>query len=217
PGNAATVRAVPMALDVRDREALAEAAARFVDAQGAPDVVIANAGVSVGTLTGEPGDAAQFEEIVATNLSAMQDTFASFLPAMRATNRGTLVGIASVAGFRGLPGAGAYSASKAGAIAYLESLRVELHGSPIAVVTIAPGYVRPPMTAGNPYRMSFLVDAYAPARRASDVIETRRRFVVIPRPMGIVGAALRLLLRPFYDTLFVPAPREQRRSSAVES
>lgn len=217
PGNAATVRAVPMALDVRDREALAEAAARFVDAQGAPDVVIANAGVSVGTLTGEPGDAAQFGEIVATNLCAMQDTFASFLPAMRAANRGTLVGIASVAGFRGLPGAGAYSASKAGAIAYLESLRVELHGSPIAVVTIAPGYVRTPMTAGNPYRMPFLIDADAFARRAVDAIERRRRFVVIPWPMGIVGAALRLLPRPLYDTLFARAPRKPRRSAAVES
>lgn len=217
PGGESAIRALPMALDVRDREALATAAARFVDAHGAPDVVIANAGVSVGTLTGEPGDAAAFEQVVATNLCAMQDTFAAFLPAMRAAGGGALVGIASVAGFRGLPGAGAYSASKAGAISYLESLRVELHGSPLTVVTIAPGYVRTPMTENNPYRMPFLLDADVFARRAADAIERRRRFVVIPWQMGIVGAALRMLPRPLYDSLFARAPRKPRRDAAVGS
>lgn len=212
----ARVRVVPMVLDVRDRDALAAAARDFVGAHGAPDVVIANAGVSVGTLTGEPGDEAAFEEVVATNLCAMHDTFAGFLPAMRAAGAGTLVGIASVAGFRGLPGAGAYSASKAGAIAYLESLRVELHGSPVAVVTIAPGYVRTPMTDGNPYRMPFLIDADAFARRALDAIERRRRFVVIPWQMGVVGTILRMLPRPLYDALFARAPRKPRRSAAAE-
>ncbi len=212
----ARVRVVPMPLDVRDRDALAAAAAAFVAAHGAPDVVVANAGVSVGTLTGEPGDAAEFEQVVATNLCAMHDTFAAFLPAMRAAGAGALVGIASVAGFRGLPGAGAYSASKAGAIAYLESLRVELHRSAIAVVTIAPGYVRTPMTEGNPYAMPFLIDADAFARRAVDAIERRRRFVVIPWQMGIVGAILRMLPRPLYDALFARAPRKPRRGAVAE-
>ncbi|MFA7505139.1 MAG: SDR family oxidoreductase [Burkholderiaceae bacterium] len=209
------VRVVPMVLDVRDRQALAAAARDFIATHGAPDVLIANAGVSVGTLTGEPGDAAQFEEIVATNLCAMHDTFAGFLPAMRAAGAGTLVGIASVAGFRGLPGAGAYSASKAGAIAYLESLRVELHRSPITVVTIAPGYVRTPMTRGNPYPMPFLIDADAFASRAIDAIERRRRFVVIPWQMGIVGAILRMVPRPLYDMLFARAPRKPRRDAVA--
>lgn len=213
----AVVQALPMALDVRDREALATAASRFVEAHGAPDVVIANAGVSVGTLTGEPGDAAEFEQVVATNLCATHDTFAAFLPAMRAAGAGALVGIASVAGFRGLPGAGAYSASKAGAISYLESLRVEQHGSPIAVVTIAPGYVRTPMTENNPYRMPFLIDADTFARHAVDAIERRRRFVVIPWQMGIVGGVLRMLPRPLYDSLFARAPRKPRRGVAAES
>jgi len=214
---APAVRAVPMVLDVRDRDALAAAAADFLAAHGVPDVVIANAGMSVGTLTGEPGDAAEFEQVVATNLCAMHDTFAGFLPAMRAAGGGTLVGIASVAGFRGLPGAGAYSASKAGAISYLESLRVELHRSPIAVVTIAPGYVRTPMTDGNPYPMPFLIDADVFARRAVDAIERRRRFVVIPWQMGVIGATLRVMPRPLYDTLFARAPRKPRRGAAAES
>src|SRR5690606_10136530 len=216
-GGDASVQVVPMPLDVCQRDALATAAAAFIAAHGAPDVVVANAGVSVGTLTGEPGDATEFKRVVATNLCAMHDTFAGFLPAMRDAGAGVLVGIASVAGFRGRPGAGAYSASKAGAMAYLESLRVELHREPIAVVTIAPGYVRTPMTQGNPYPMPFLIDADVFARRAVDAIERRRRFVVIPWQMGVIGATLRVIPRPLYDTLFARAPRKPRRGAAAES
>ena len=71
------------------------------------------------------------------------------------------VGIVSLlpASISGLPGNGAYSSSKAAAINYLESLRVELHGSGVAVVTLCPGYVRTELTAGNCYRMPFLMDA----------------------------------------------------------
>ena len=72
-------------------------------------------------------------------------TFQPFLPAMRAARAGKLVGMASVAGFRGLPGAGAYSASKAAAINYLEALRVEMVGSGVEVITICPGYVKTPL------------------------------------------------------------------------
>jgi hypothetical protein len=121
-----------------------------------------------------------------------------------------LVGIASVAGFRGLPGSGAYSASKAAAISYLESLRVELAGTGVAVVTICPGYVATPMTAGNPYRMPFLIDADAGARLIERAILRRRRFYVFPWPMAVVGALLRRLPRPLYDRLFRNAPRKPR-------
>ena len=84
---------------------------------------------------------------------------------MRARGSGVLAGIASVAGYRGLPGAAAYSASKAAAIRYLESLRVELHGTGVRTATICPGYVATPMTQANPYRMPFLIDADDAARR----------------------------------------------------
>jgi len=125
------------------------AAADFMARRGVPDVVIANAGVSVGTLTEEAGDLAAFERVLRTNVLGMVATFQPFVAPLRARGQGRLVGIASVAGIRGLPGAGAYSASKAAAIAYLESLRVELHGSGVRVVTIAPGYIETPMTAVN--------------------------------------------------------------------
>lgn len=198
-------------LDVTDRDALARAAADFVGLDGAPpDVVIANAGISAGTLTGEPADAAVFRRIVDVNVTGMFDTFAPFVPGMRARGAGRLVGIASVAGIRGLPGAGAYSASKAATIAYLESLRVELRGSGVRVVTIAPGYIRTPMTERNAYPMPFLTDADAFARRALDAIARGDSYLVIPRPMGAVALGLRLLPNWLFDRLFARAPRKRR-------
>ena len=91
--------------------------------------MIANAGVSRGTLTDYAEDLPAFRSVFDTNVMGIVNAFQPFIAAMRAARHGTLVGVASVAGFRGIPGSGAYSASKAAAITYLESLRVELHGS----------------------------------------------------------------------------------------
>jgi short-subunit dehydrogenase len=121
------------------------------------------------------------------------------------------VGIASVAGFRGLPGAGAYSASKAAAIAYLESLRVELRGTGISVVTISPGYIATPMTENNPYPMPFMIPASMAARYMADAIARRKRHVTIPWQMAIVGGMLKMLPRAIYDRMFALAPRKPRR------
>jgi short-subunit dehydrogenase len=129
---------------------------------------------------------------------------------MRAAGRGTLAGIASVAGFRGLPGAGAYSASKAAAISWLESLRTELAGSGVAVVTICPGYVDTPMTRVNRYRMPFLLGAEEAARRIARAIERRERFTVIPWQMALAGRVLRWLPPWLYDRLMRNAPRKPR-------
>jgi short-subunit dehydrogenase len=132
---------------------------------------------------------------------------------MRDAGRGALVGIASVAGFRGLAGSGAYSASKAAAITYLESLRLELRGSGVAVVTICPGYIATPMTATNPYRMPFLLDADRAARLIARAIERRKRFYVLPWQMAIAGRVLRVLPRPVYDAVFARAPRRTRHEN----
>ena len=125
---------------------------------------------------------------------------------MRERGDGILVGIASVAGFRGLPGAGAYSASKAAAINWLESLRVEFAGSGVAVVTICPGYVETPMTRVNPYRMPFLLGADDAVRRIARAIDSRRSFIVIPWQMAIVGRAMRLLPNALYGAIAAAAP-----------
>ncbi|MFZ5557029.1 MAG: SDR family oxidoreductase [Pseudomonadota bacterium] len=202
--------AVRLAADVRDAAAMQTAASRFLDQAGAPDLVIGNAGVSVGTLTDHAADAERFRGVVETNLLGLVHTFQPFLAPMRAAGDGVLAGIASVAGLRGLPGAGAYSASKAAAITYLESLRVELRGSGVDVVTVCPGYVRTPMTARNPYRMPFILDADEAARRIARIIARRRRIAVVPWQMAIVARILRMLPPALYDALFARAPRKPR-------
>jgi len=198
-------------LDVRDAAGLARASEDFCARFGSPDVVIANAGVSAGTSTERSEDRAVFQEILDVNVMGLVNTFAPFLPALRAAGGGTLVGIASVAGFRGIPGSAAYSASKAAAITYLESLRVELRGSGISVVTISPGYIDTPMTSRNPYPMPFMIPAHVAARRMVRAIARRRRHVVIPWQMAIVGAMLKVLPRALYDRMFARAPRKPRR------
>ncbi|OGS92954.1 MAG: short-chain dehydrogenase, partial [Gallionellales bacterium RBG_16_56_9] len=205
------------ALDVRDAPAVQDAASDFIARAGCPDVVIANAGVSTGTLTEYAEDLDTFQQIMDINVLGMVKTFQPFIAAMRANSSpdkgrlgGVLVGIASVAGFRGLPGASAYSASKAAAISYLESLRVELHDSGVKVVTICPGYIRTPMTANNPYSMPFMLDAGEAAARIARAIERQTAFTVIPWQMGLTGYALKLLPRWLYGRLFAHAPRKPR-------
>ena len=199
------------AADVRDADAMIAAARDYIARYGVPDIVIANAGVSRGTLADHAEDLAAFRAVFDTNVIGIVHTFHPFLGPMRAARHGTLVGVASVAGFRGLPGAAAYSASKAAAMTLLESLRVELRGSGVSVVTIAPGYVATPMTAANPYRMPFLMRADRAAASIARAIARRKRFHVLPWPMALVGRLLRALPRTLYDRAFAKAPRKPRR------
>jgi short-subunit dehydrogenase len=198
--------------DVRDDTAVARAASQFIGEHGLPDVVIANAGISKGVATGH-GDLETFREVMDVNYFGMAATFEPFAKRMADARHGTLVGIASVAGVRGLPGSAAYSASKAAALAYLESLRVEMRPFKVAVVTIAPGYIRTPMTAANPYPMPFLMDADRFAEKAAEAIARKVRFAVFPWPMRIVATLLGCLPRWLYDRLFEKAPRKPRAVS----
>lgn len=200
------------AIDVNEEGALARVAAAYLVERGVPDIVIANAGISGGTDTSRPGDLAAFQRIIATNVVATAATFTPFLAAMKrepASPGGRrLVVIASVAGIRGLPGSGAYSASKAAVIAYAESLRVELRGSSVRVVTIAPGFIDTPMTKHNPYRMPFLMSVEAFVRRAIDAISAGTSYRVIPWQMAWVARGLRLLPNALFDAAFARVRRK---------
>ncbi|MEI6737937.1 MAG: SDR family oxidoreductase [Pseudomonadota bacterium] len=196
--------------DVRDIAALKSAASHFIDKHGVPDVVIANAGVSRGTMTEVEDDLKAFQEIFDINVMGMVNTFHPFVDAMKTKRQGTLVGIASVAGFRGIPGGGAYSASKAAAISYCESLRVELQPAGISVVTICPGYIRTPMTAVNKFKMPFLIDVNEAAARFANAIDAKTSFTVIPWTMGIAARVLRVMPNWLYDRVFQHMPRKAR-------
>ena len=204
------VECVSYALDVRDGDALEKAAQDFMARFGVPDIVIANAGVSRGTLTEHKEDIAAFKAVMEINVLGMVQTFQPFIAAMRQAGKGSLVGIASVAGVRGLPGAGAYSASKAAAISYLESLRVEMAPSGVHVTTIAPGYIRTAMTAVNSYKMPFLMDADVAATKFAKAIENRRRFVVIPWQMGWAARFMRFIPSALWDWAMKKAPHKPR-------
>ena len=180
--------------DVRDADALHRAGADFIRRFGVPDIVIGNAGISVGTLTQHGEDAAVFRAVIDTNVTGLMHTFAPFLQAMLEARRGRLVGIASIAGFRGLPGAGAYSASKAGAIAYSRSLSGASSVEPASTSSPScPGYIETAMTAKNPYRMPFILPVDRAANLMVRAIAHRRRFYVLPWQMALVGRLLRIL------------------------
>lgn len=197
-------------LDVADVAALRAAAKAFVDRHGAPDLVIANAGVSSGTRGDDLDDIERLRRVLDVNVAGMAATLAAFAPSMRAAKRGTLVCVASVAGLRGIPGSGAYSASKGAAIRWTESLRAELHGSGVAVVCICPGYVDTPLTRVNRFRMPFLLSADEFAARMVKAVAAKRRFAVIPWQMALVSLALRLLPGWLYDRLGARAPRKPK-------
>lgn len=196
--------------DVRDATAMKAAAADFIGRFGSADIVIANAGVSRGTLTGMDDDLATFQDVFDINVLGMVHTFHPFIASMRERRAGTLVGIASVAGFRGIPGGGAYSASKSAAITYCESLRVELRDAGVSVVTICPGYIRTPMTAVNKFKMPFLIDVDEAVVRFARAIDAKTSFTVIPWSMGIAARVLRILPNWLYDRIFARMPRKPR-------
>jgi short-subunit dehydrogenase len=204
-------RCTPHSADVRDSSAMRQAASALIARHGLPDIVIANAGISIGTLTELAEDEQVFRDIFDINVIGMVNTFQPYIAAMRERGHGVLVGIASVAGYRGLPGATAYSASKAAAIAYLEGLRVELRSSGITVITICPGYIATEMTANNPYRMPFIISAKTAAEKIVAIIARRKTFSVLPWPIAIVARLMHVLPRWIYDPLAARAGYKPRR------
>lgn len=200
------------ALDILNRSALHEAARDFL-AQGPVDIVIACAGISIGTLTEYEEDFVQFQKVINTNLLAMVATFEPFIKSMKARDSGTLVGISSVAGVRGLPGSSAYSASKAATTTYLESLRVDLHNTRLKVVTIAPGFIDTPMTQHNPYKMPFLMQPEDFADAALKAIDKGGSYTVIPWQMGVVAKLLKWIPNPVYDYFAFKSGRKPRNGS----
>ena len=197
-------------VDVTDEAAMAAAAQDFIRRHGVPDLVIANAGIATGTEGADLRDVAKLRKLLEVNVTGLAATFAAFAPAMREAGRGTLAGIASVAGFRGLAGNGAYSASKSAAITWMESLRAELYGSGVSVVCICPGYIDTPMTQVNRFPMPFLLTADEAARRIARAIAAKRRLAVIPWQMALVSVLLRALPGWLYDRIASRAPRKPR-------
>ena len=200
--------------DVAQTDSIVAAGNACIEQQGLPDVVIANAGISVGFDTGEREDIDVMARTFATNNVGLMATFHPFVRAMVRRGSGRLVGIGSVASIRGLPGHGAYCASKAGVVAYCESLRGELHRSGVKVVTLCPGYIDTPLTQGNRYGMPFLMKAEDFAAQALRAIEAGTSYRVIPWQMGVVAKIMRMLPNAVLDRVVQGRERKKRSGEA---
>ena len=198
--------------DVSMTDSIVAAGRDCIARQGLPDVVIANAGISVGMDTAVLSDIDVMARTFATNNIGMAATFQPFVDAMVQRGSGTLVGIGSVAGIRGLPGHGAYCASKAAVISYCESLRGELRPHGVRVVTVSPGYIDTPLTQQNRYSMPFLMQPADFADRAFRTIQAGVSYRVIPWQMGVVAKLLRMLPNPLFDKVLAGRPRKRRQS-----
>ena len=198
------------AADVRDVAAITAAGHACIAAQGLPDVVIAGAGISIGIDTAIASDLEIMRAVYETNNLGTAATFHPFIVPMRERGTGTLVGIGSVGGIRGMPGHGAYCSSKAAVISYCESLRGELRAAGLKVVTLVPGYVDTPLTRANRYAMPFLMQPADFADRAFDAVSAGTSYRVIPWQMGVVAKLLRLLPDAVFDAALAGRPRKHR-------
>ncbi|CAN7563545.1 MAG: SDR family oxidoreductase [Acidovorax sp.] len=200
--------------DVADSAAMQAMAADWMARAGTPDLVIANAGVAGGFDTAEADDLAVLRRMLEINLLGAATTFQPFVRAMREERRGALVGVASIAGWRGMPGNGAYCASKGGLIRYLESLRAELRSDSIVVSTVSPGYLRTALTAGNRFAMPGLMEPEAAARALLAGVAQGRSHIVLPARIGWLARLLNLLPDALHDRLLLGQPRKPRVGEA---
>jgi short-subunit dehydrogenase len=200
--------------DVADIDSIVSAGKACIARQGVPDAVIANAGISIGMDTAMREDLDVMARTFAINNIGLAATFHPFIAAMVERGSGTLVGIGSVAAMRGLPGHGAYCASKAGVVSYCESLRGELRPAGLKVVTLCPGWVDTPLTRDNRYPMPFLLRPDEFAERAFRAIEAGVTLRVIPWPMAVVAKLLRVLPNALLDRLLAKRPRKHRQPAA---
>ena len=211
----APTRCAVYTLDVADAAAMQAMAHDWMARSGVPDLVIANAGVAGGYATVQADDLAVLRRMLEINLLGVATTFQPFLAAMQTQARpAALVGVASIAGWRGLPGNGAYCASKAGLIAYLQSLRAELRGTGVTVHTVSPGYLRTALTAGNHFAMPGLLEPQAAAQTLLQRVTRGHENIVLPRRIGWLARALGCLPARWHDAILLRQPRKPRVSEA---
>ncbi len=180
------------ALDVTRYEDVQDAIAASAAERGGLDLVIANAGIGSTNPVGH-GNFAADRAVIETNVLGAMATIDAAVALFLKQNRGQIVVISSVAAFRGLPGAGSYSASKAAIAVFADAVRAELHGTPIRVTTLFPGYIDTPINQDMKSR-PFLVSVDKGARIIADLIERGVQTSTVPvYPWNLVGRLLRVL------------------------
>jgi len=185
-------RMVVVPLDVTDRAAAVAAGQAVREALGGLDVAVLNAG-TWSQFHVEPWHSQAFADHLQVNLMGAVHTMEAVVPQMLADGRGRIVGMASVAGYRGLPGSEAYGASKAALLNLLEALRGSLGPRGVVVQTLSPGFVRTAMTDRNRFPMPFMVEPAAAAATIADGIARDKAEIVFPLPMMLAMKVARLV------------------------
>lgn len=193
-------------IDVTDAAALA-AWVEAADRRNPLDLVIANAGISGGTLGGDES-AEQTRAILATNIGGVIDTVLPAIPLMKRRGAGTIAIMSSLAGFRGLPGAPAYGASKAAVRVWGEALRAELAPHGIRVSVICPGFVTTPMTAVNRFRMPFLLEVDEAVAIMVRGLERGRGRIAFPWQTHLLARLAGCLPSALMDRIAARLPRK---------
>jgi NAD(P)-dependent dehydrogenase (short-subunit alcohol dehydrogenase family) len=185
-------RIVPVPLDITDARAV-EAAVHDIEAStGRIGLAILNAGTHVPEHA-EGFDLGAFEKVVSVNLIGTAKCLAAILPVMLSRHAGRIAVVSSVAGYRGLPSAAAYGATKAALINLAESLAPEMARKGVTMTLINPGFVDTPLTRKNDFPMPFLISAEDAAKRIVDGLRTEKFEIVFPRRMALSMKLLRLL------------------------
>ena len=188
-------------IDVSDDASVVEAANEYQEVHGAFDLVLVMAGFWQ-RMSAKHFDLEVFKEHNNTNNVGLARCVAAVLPKMIAQNSGTLIGVSSVAGFRGLPGASGYGPSKAAQINFLESLRTDLQDTNVLIQTVSPGFVKTPMTDVNTFPMPFIISAEKAAKIIVKGIEKKKAEIVFPIPMAISMKLSRLVPASIWPKLF---------------
>lgn len=208
---AADCRAAGAEVAVQPLDVTDKAAARaWVEAcaESAPiDLLIANAGISAGTGAGGETEE-QARDIFAVNLVGVLNVVHPALDQMRPRKAGQIAIVSSIAGYRGMPGAPAYSASKAAVMAYGEALRGELADEGVAVTVICPGFVKTPMTAVNDFPMPFLMEAERAARIIRRGLARNAALITFPLPMRLAAWWMRVLPSGLVTKLLANGPKK---------
>jgi len=205
--------------DVRDSGRVKDAVRAAEERFGGIDVLILNAGTG-DSLFPDQFDTELVERVFSVNFLGAIYGIAAGLPGMLSRKSGTIVGVSSIAGVRGFPGSGPYCASKAAFTTFLESLRLDLKGTGIKVVTVTPGFIKTPLTDRNRFPMPFLQPADRAARTIVRGIERGKREIHFPKRLTIPLKILRALPGPIYDflvTRVLPRGLRKEKEAAVTS
>lgn len=193
---------IPM--DISDDESVSRATLKYLEDNNSFDFVIIMAGFWK-QMGATDFNLEVFKQHNDVNVVGLARVIAATLPHMRAAASGTLVGVSSVAGYRGFPGSSGYGPSKAGQLNLLESLRTELHSTGVKVLTVSPGFVKTPMTSTNTFPMPFIIDSEQAAKYIVKGLARNKPEIVFPLPMSIMMKVAKVIPQRLWMRMFKSA------------